>query len=69
MLWPQQSRRYPDYLNTFEIYNSVTDTWSVVKKLPFYVEAAVAVVLNGRIYIICGYLNGQQSSSVYEYIP
>jgi len=43
--------------NRVDIYDTVTDTWSIGPKLPTARRSSAAAAVNGVIYVIGGYLN------------
>lgn len=58
---------------TVQVYDSVTDTWSLGTPLPVALNHTVAVPFNGKIYVIGGQTgtggNGPFVNTVYEYDP
>jgi hypothetical protein len=51
--------------NKFDIYNTVTNTWSV-GVLPVSLEDATIISVNNTIYIAGGYVNGTESNQVWK---
>jgi N-acetylneuraminic acid mutarotase len=58
-----------EHTYNFEKYNVVNDSWTVLTPLPFQLKAAAAVSLNGRLYVIGGFVDGSYSDAIYEYLP
>lgn len=58
------------YRRESEYYDTVTDTWTVIPKLLVGREAATAVALDGKLYVIGGRTsNGEKSVRVDVYTP
>jgi N-acetylneuraminic acid mutarotase len=57
-------------MTTVEIYDPATDSWSTGTPMPFAVSAAMAAVVNGKIYVIGGVPElAIASDAVQEYNP
>ena len=60
----------PDPLNgnhtdKFNIYNTVTNTWSI-GLLPFRMSGASIISVNNTVYVAGGYVNGKMSDQVWK---
>jgi hypothetical protein len=51
--------------NTFDIYNTVTNTWSI-GVLPFAVHAASVISVKNTVYVAGGFVNGVLSNQVWK---
>lgn len=57
------------YLTDFWQYNPLTDTWIQKANLPQPIGGAAGFEINGKGYIVAGWVNGVNSNGVYEYDP
>src|SRR5205807_6691348 len=55
--------------NAVEVYDVLTDTWSVKSPMPIRNYLAAYATFNGRIYVLGGGDGSVALSSVYEYDP
>jgi N-acetylneuraminic acid mutarotase len=57
------------YLTDFWQYNPVSDTWVQKANLPQPIGGAAGFAINGKGYLVAGWVNGVNSNGVYEYDP
>ncbi|MGE5431945.1 MAG: kelch repeat-containing protein [Syntrophomonadaceae bacterium] len=56
-------------LNKLEVYDTKTDTWTILADMPTYRWGLTATAANGKIYVFGGRSEGTPYSSVEEYDP
>ncbi|HKR04277.1 MAG TPA: hypothetical protein VJY62_06525 [Bacteroidia bacterium] len=57
------------YLNEVWQYNTATDAWTQKAAMPANVAGGTAFSMNGKGYVIMGWINGANHGGVYEYDP
>ena len=57
------------YLDEVWQYNTATDAWTQKAAMPANTGGGATFSVNGKGYVVMGWVNGTNSSSVYEYDP